>query len=170
MINSITELKKTKTANNGTKTALNELKTAIRAKSQANTQGNNKQAQKENKEVLSITHYPQVNYMFQQTKWSVANCKHKFPDCFHHKKALQKQLAGICKTLHQTDRLLAELSEQMSEEQKQTAKHYKRLNRYLSKQMQDVIDYVNQVEQADEEQLNALRYSEDEFSANATSD
>lgn len=129
---------------------------------------------------LTLNHYPQVDYLFQQTKWGVANCKQNYPDCFHFKKALQKQLNAICQTLNKSDRLLAELimptqsgnSRQSREnipekvgkkatlttEQQKTLKHHRQAVRYLIKQMQEVADYVEQVEQAEGEQLNALCY------------
>lgn len=129
---------------------------------------------------LTLNHYSQVDYLFQQVKWGVASCKQNYPDCFHFKKALQKQLNGICQTLNKSDRLLAELvmptqsgnSRQSREnipenvgkkptlttEQQKTLKHHRQAVRYLIKQMQSVVDYVEQVEQAEGEQLDALCY------------
>lgn len=124
------------------------------------------------KRKLTLNHYPQVDYLFQQTKWGVANCKQNYPDCFHFKKALQKQLNAICQTLNKSDRLFETLlfptksgnSENVGKkptlttEQQKTLKHHRQAVRYLIKQMQEVADYVEQVEQAEGEQLNALCY------------
>lgn len=112
---------------------------------------------------LTLNHYPQVDYLFQQVKWGVASCKQNYPDCFHFKKALQKQLNGICQTLNKSDRLLAEFTEPankltLTTEQQKTLKHHRQAVRYLIKQMQSVVDYVEQVEQAEGEQLDALCY------------
>lgn len=139
-----------------------------------------KQAPEVRKGKLTLTyHYPQIDYLFQQTKWNVANCKKNYPDCFHFKKALQKQLNALCNTLSESDRLFAELTSQnsrkcrenapdnvgkgtmLSDEQIRTLKHHRKAVRYLTTQLQGVADYVGQVEQANGEQLDALCFRQE---------
>lgn len=155
--NPITQLKQHKTAKN-------EPKEPVKAKNNINTPIKGEGSQNRNQSVLVLDTFPQVTYTFTQAKWGVANCKKNYPGCFHLKKGLQRQLGVICKNLHQTDRLLAGLNSEgkLTAEQQTIAKYYKRLSRYLTKQMQGVIDYVEQVEQAEGEELDALCYRKDE--------
>lgn len=124
---------------------------------------------------LTLGHYPQIDYLFQQAKWGVAHCKQNYPDCFHLKKGLQKQLNGICQTLNKSDRLFEALlfptksgnpenlgnKPTLTAEERKALKHHRQAVRYLIKQMQSVADYIDQVEHAEGEQLDALCFRKD---------
>lgn len=127
--------------------------------------------------------YSQVSYLFQQAKWGSANCKKNHPDSFHLKKDQQKQLTDLCEILSSSDRLFESLlfptksgeSREyrenipenvgslplLSKEQRQALKKHRWAVGYLVKQMQSVADYIEQVEQAEGEALNALCYCKD---------
>lgn len=155
MQNPITQLKQHKTAQN-------EAKSTVKTQTYTNAP-KAKQAEnaiKSEKTKLTFQPFAQVGYIFQQAKWNAANCKLNHPDCFHLKKLMQQGASRICKNLAITDRLLEELAESlvMTEEQKTTMKQARNTARYLRKQFKDLADYVEQVEQAEGEELDALCY------------
>lgn len=112
---------------------------------------------------LTFQPFTQVSYIFQQAKWNTANCKLNHPDCFHFKKQMQQGARRISKNLLIANSLLDELAESivMTDEQKQAMKSAINTVRYLQKQFKAVADYVEQVEQAEGEELNALCYRKD---------
>lgn len=127
------------------------------------------------KQLSLYGNYSQVSYLFQQAKWGSANCKKNHPDSFHLKKDQQKQLTALCEILSSSDRLFESLLfptkagnpenveslPSLSKEQRQALKKHRWAVGYLVKQMQSVADYIEQVEQAEGEALNALCYCKD---------
>lgn len=155
-MNPITEMKQRKS----TQHAVNRANHALKGESKATTPPTVKNAHKGK---LTLSSYPQLSYLFQQAKWGAANCKVNYADCFHFKQVQRKELIHICKILAGSDRLLQQLAAEtaLTDEQRDTVKQHKRLVGYLTRQMQSVVDYINQVEQADGEALNALCYRQE---------
>ncbi|QGM81484.1 hypothetical protein [Otariodibacter oris] len=156
---------------NGTQNPIKDLKQWKNAQNKAttpqtmSTKGNikakDKPAKKANK--ATIWFYPlyQMSYVFQQTKWNIASCKKNYPDCFHFKKRLAKEVAEIDQYLkggHELLMMFASL-EKLPPEEALKLKRFHHAIRYLSKQLNDIADYVEQVEKADDEVLNALCFS-----------
>lgn len=96
-----------------------------------------------------------------------ANCKVNYPDSFHLKQLQRKQARQICEILRQSHPLLsdftakADTAGELSKEQRHTLRQHKRLMWYFINQFESLADYIDQVEQAQGEQLNALCYRKD---------
>lgn len=146
MTNPITQLKQHK----GKTTATNHTQNAPKAQSKAITPPTGKNAQNANKGVLSVgAYYPQMVRQFNLMKASVERCKRDYPDCWHFKTLTRKECLSLADQLSSGLVLLQEIhrTAPLTAEQSATLKQFKRGAVFLMKQLSQVAEHIEQVEQ-----------------------
>ena len=138
-------------------------------KGKANTKASDKNTHKANKQRFLVM--AQISRMFDQTNASIENCKHTFPNDYHHKHALKAECEKVAQMLDDGGLLLAQLVQlvglqTLTAEQKTVLANFKTVKNYLTSNFRATAKHVKAVEDGTATKCYRERFIKDEVKQN----